>query len=499
MQVLSEGKKFERYRILRPLGSGISASSYLAEDTRQQRAVMLKLIHNWSPLSDAARRRFFRELQNTSSLAHPRIAPILNYGEVQGQLFVARMFIPSGSLLNDIGRTTLRPPLGVPTAIEYGLQIAEALFYIHQMGCVHGSLTHSNILINSDPSADAKLQLMLSDTSLATFVRNHGKPQFSYLPITIAPEQLRGQSVQASDQYALAILLYCWLAGHPPFIGSSEEIGRLKNQEAILPFSHFAIDASEELERSLHRALSAHPKNRYATIGEFAQSLKRIQRTKKQAQSILQTSTILTPQSTQHPEPVRRIEPDAPHPQPDPESTPQIQPATPTEPQPAGPLPPAPDIAPGLPDATPFTQPDAPIQPVPLPDPAPDKDAPQPPAPSKDAWIVITSPTQTEPVTYSITQPETSLGRAGASDILLENDNTISRHHAMICKNDQHYIIYDCRSTDGILINGQKLTEESGTILKNGDQITIGRYTLTFYRSLPPDVIKNNEKEIAHL
>jgi len=62
MFALAVGQKFERYRVIRLLGSGLSGTTYEAEDIMLHRKVALKLIHPWSILPDSARRQFFRDM-----------------------------------------------------------------------------------------------------------------------------------------------------------------------------------------------------------------------------------------------------------------------------------------------------------------------------------------------------------------------------------------------------------------------------------------------------
>src|SRR5215472_18187439 len=104
MPTLEKGQMFERYRIKRWLGSGVSGESYEAEDSMLLRKVTLKLIHPQSTLLDSARRQFFREMQGISALNHPYLAPVLDYGEINGKLYVARRYTSSGSLLGNEGR-----------------------------------------------------------------------------------------------------------------------------------------------------------------------------------------------------------------------------------------------------------------------------------------------------------------------------------------------------------------------------------------------------------
>ncbi len=101
MPILEEGQVFERYFIIRWLGNGVSGESYEAKDIILQQKVTLKLIHPWTSLPDSARRQFFREMQGIGRLNHSYLAAVLDYGENNGKLYVARRYTTSGSLLGN--------------------------------------------------------------------------------------------------------------------------------------------------------------------------------------------------------------------------------------------------------------------------------------------------------------------------------------------------------------------------------------------------------------
>ena len=154
MPALEIDQSFERYRIIQWVGSGVSGESYEAEDTILHRKVTLKLIQPSSTLPDASRRQFFREMQGISILNHPYLAQVLDYGEFDGRLYVARRFVSNGSLLSNIGRLWFNAPLNVFDAVHYGHQLAQALQFIHNRGHVHGAITLSNILISYNPVSE---------------------------------------------------------------------------------------------------------------------------------------------------------------------------------------------------------------------------------------------------------------------------------------------------------------------------------------------------------
>lgn len=393
MPILEEGQVFERYFIIRWLGSGVSGESYEAKDVMLQQKVTLKLIHPWSLLSDSARRQFFREMQGISRLNHPYLASVLDYGENSGKLYVARRYTSSGSLLGNEGRMWFSPPLNIPDAIRYTHQLAQALEYIHSQGNLHGALTFSNVLVlrgtnvENDPHHEP---FLLSDVGLANFVRRFGQTQAPPLPITAAPEQLGKRVTPASDQFALAVLLFSWLAARPPYLGSPEEIEHQKLTETIASLCSLNTKVISEQEAIVRRALSVYPDERYPSIMTFARAL---------------SATI--------------------------------------------------------------------AEPVPI---------------SGPARFIITSPYAEGSQEVVLEREEVAIGRAGSSDILLEHDTQTSRHHALLKRENDHYIIYDRRSISGVFVNGQKLADNTGHTLVDGDRVRIGNYEVIFRAGTPSPI-----------
>ncbi|MBE3564665.1 MAG: FHA domain-containing protein [Thermogemmatispora sp.] len=276
MPALREGQRFERYRVIRLLGSGVAGESYEAEDTLLLRKVVLKLLHPWAPLSDAARRQFFREMQGISQLTHRYLAPVLDYGELHGALYVARRLFSSGSLLNSDGRLWFSPPLELSAAVSYAQQLAQALQHVHHAGYLHGGLSLTNIMVLRGPNVEGASDyapFMLADVGLAHFVRRFGRLQRPILPVTAAPEQLGGRATQASDQFALAVIVYTWIAGRPPYLGLPEEIAQAKLSESFPSLLSLNPQIPVEIEGVIRRALSVYPEDRYPSVLAFAEAL----------------------------------------------------------------------------------------------------------------------------------------------------------------------------------------------------------------------------------
>ncbi|HEY3991844.1 MAG TPA: FHA domain-containing protein [Ktedonobacteraceae bacterium] len=276
MPTLEDGQLFERYRVHKWLGSGIAGESYEAEDRILQRKVTLKLIHPWATLPDAARRQFFREMQGISLLNHPYLATVLDYGEIEGRIYVARRYVSSGSLLGTNGRFWFHPPLPVANAFKYAHQLAQALQYIHQHGYLHGSFTFANVLVLRGPNSEHETDyapFLMADIGLATFVRRFGHPRIGTFPVSAAPEQLGKRVTPASDQFALAVLLYFWLAGRPPYLGTSSEVEHQKLSEIITPLSILNPGVTLEQDSIVLRALTVYPEDRYPSVLNFTEEL----------------------------------------------------------------------------------------------------------------------------------------------------------------------------------------------------------------------------------
>jgi pSer/pThr/pTyr-binding forkhead associated (FHA) protein len=204
-----------------------------------------------------------------------------------------------------------------------------------------------------------------------------------------------------------------------------------------------------------------------------------------------QPETPNEPGQPSQPDPLPQVTPDVPQPLPEPTPTPDPLPETPqpsetpTEPAPEPDivLPPAPDI----PQPIPETQPIPPIEPTQNNASSlhqsieQDKSIDGEAANLLQASLVITSPYSERPQEVALELQETTLGRAGSSDILLDQDTLTSRHHALLKRDGDRYFIYDQRSANGVMVNGEKIPSETAHELRDGDYITIGEYELVFH------------------
>src|SRR5690349_20031888 len=133
---LSSGSRLGPYEIQSPRGAGGMGEVYRALDTRLQRIVAVKILPSHLSESPEAKERFDREARTISSLNHPNICTLHDVGHQDGLDFLVLEYLEGETLQHRL----LRGALLLKQAIEYGIQIAEALERAHQAGIAHRDL-----------------------------------------------------------------------------------------------------------------------------------------------------------------------------------------------------------------------------------------------------------------------------------------------------------------------------------------------------------------------
>src|ERR671916_3339483 len=202
-----------RYRLVKPLGSGGMADVYLAHDSILDRDVALKVMSTRYASDDEFVERFKREAQSAAALSHANIVSIFDRGESEdGTYYIAMEYLPGGTLKDRIMSRGALPPR---TAAAVALQIAEALCAAHERGVIHRDIKPHNILITE--SGDVKV----TDFGIARAASSSTMTKTGSILGTahyISPEQAMGEAVgPASDLYSLGVVLHEMLTGGVPF------------------------------------------------------------------------------------------------------------------------------------------------------------------------------------------------------------------------------------------------------------------------------------------
>jgi serine/threonine protein kinase len=195
----------DRYRLVRPLGAGGSATVWEASDTALDRTVAVKLLHGSALANPTDRERLRREARALARLAHPRITIVFDYLEqpqpdgTPQPVLVTELL--SGSTLAERLRSG---PLPAAEAAEVCAQLADALRAAHQAGIVHRDVKPANMVLTR---GGVKL-LDFGIAQAATDSNLTGNLAIG-TPACMAPEQLTGRgATPASDVYALGCVLY---------------------------------------------------------------------------------------------------------------------------------------------------------------------------------------------------------------------------------------------------------------------------------------------------
>jgi len=259
------GQQFGNYRLLHLLGRGGFAEVYLGEHVYMQSKAAVKVLYG--PLATSEAQRFLHEAQTLVRLEHTNIVGIKEFDIKEDIPFLVMHYASNGTLHRRHPRGQ-RVPL--ETIVPYVQQVASALQYAHDRQIVHRDVKPENMLI------DNKGNILLSDFGIAVLSsssHSHSSNGQAGTYLYMAPEQISGKALPASDQYALGITVYEWLCGEAPFLGSAAEI-TAKHLHALPPSFHergIAIDP--QVEMVIRHALEKVPQQRFASVREFALAL----------------------------------------------------------------------------------------------------------------------------------------------------------------------------------------------------------------------------------
>jgi eukaryotic-like serine/threonine-protein kinase len=210
-----ESKLFAgRYRSLRRLGHGGSATVFLARDERLEREVAVKRVHG-AEVTPATAQRLWREARIMASLRHPNLVAIYDI-VVDGEDLLLVMEYVEGQTLAEVLASA---PLSWERTAQLLEPVASALDYVHSEGVVHRDLKPSNVLVGDDGS------VKVADLGLATaaeITRITPPGAIMGTPAYMAPEQARpGALTPTADVFALATIAFEALSGTLPRWGRS--------------------------------------------------------------------------------------------------------------------------------------------------------------------------------------------------------------------------------------------------------------------------------------
>lgn len=264
-RMTSIGQLYGHYQIEKPLGYGAFAAVWLGRHQYLGTKAAIKILH--PTFTDEEEARFQAEASIMFRLKHPNIVQALDYGFKFGAPYLIVEYAPFGTLGQLYPRGRAFP---LDAALSYAWQIARGLDYIHARGYIHRDIKPQNLLIGRNR------EILIGDFGIALEAGAMAAREEAAIlgtPTYMAPEQINGHSCFASDQYALAIVIYELLSGTAPFEGTGTDM--VEQHLNSTPLSLRALDSSitPAVEDVIMRGLAKQPEHRYATCCEFVAAL----------------------------------------------------------------------------------------------------------------------------------------------------------------------------------------------------------------------------------
>jgi serine/threonine protein kinase len=264
------GKQVGDYAVTGRIGEGGMGAVYLAED-QSGKKYALKVLLTAQGENEEFKRRFERESRYASSLNHPNIVRVHEFGEQNGQAYMIMEYVEGRDLASEIAAGQLSPARTM-AILE---KIASALDAVHETGLYHRDVKPANVLV-ADDEETGELRPRLTDFGLSK------QPSQDSSPLTsagffvgtcqyVAPEQILAKNLDHRvDVYSLGCLLYECLAGEPPFKRPREEqVLYAHIQDPPPKLTEMRPDLPAEIDDVIAKSLAKDPDERYSTCGEL--------------------------------------------------------------------------------------------------------------------------------------------------------------------------------------------------------------------------------------
>ena len=255
------------------------AEVYLGTHLTLDRAVAVKVMHNYVESDPDLQSRFEREAKVVAGLRHPNIVQIFDYDTAEGHPYIVMEYLMGPSLatyLRELHNHNQRlQPVQIARLL---ITIATALDYAHERGVVHRDIKPGNIILHNKASnisteepITERTEAVLTDFGLvriAQAVTQTASGAVSGTPAYMSPEQAQGMKVDhRSDIYSLGVVLYEMIAGRIPFEGDTSWTLIFKHINEPPPA---VLGIQPAVQKVVDRALAKKPEDRYQTARALA-------------------------------------------------------------------------------------------------------------------------------------------------------------------------------------------------------------------------------------
>ena len=259
-----------RYTLLDELGRGGMASVYRARDEVLDRQVAVKLLHPHLATDTAFLDRFRREARAAAALSHPNVVGVHDWGETDDGAYLVLQLVEGPTLrqlLRQRGQLTAEEAAGIMIPAARGLGAA------HDAGLIHRDVKPENLLLGRDGT------VRVTDFGLARAVASStstfGTDVLVGSPHYLSPEAVSGERLDPrADVYALGVVLFECLTGHPPHSGESAFATAVQHTSHAVPAPSTLVDGIEPgVDDVVRWATAIDRGTRYPTGDDFARAL----------------------------------------------------------------------------------------------------------------------------------------------------------------------------------------------------------------------------------
>ncbi|OZM58549.1 hypothetical protein CIB95_02990 [Lottiidibacillus patelloidae] len=260
------GKRLNaRYQLDQVIGDGGMATVYKAKDVILDRDVAVKVLRPEHGNDPEFIRRFHREAQAATSLAHPNVVSVYDAGEDKELHYIVMELVEGQTLKKYINENK---PLSLTKVINIMTQLTDGIAHAHDNNIIHRDIKPQNILIDNEGTikvTDFGIALASSSYTITHTMSVLGSVHY------LSPEQARGGLVnEKSDIYSLGIVLYELVTGRVPFSGDTAVSVAIKHLQGEVPSPRkWNPNLPQSFENVILKAMARDPKYRYKTVKDM--------------------------------------------------------------------------------------------------------------------------------------------------------------------------------------------------------------------------------------
>ncbi|WP_394836338.1 serine/threonine protein kinase [Pendulispora rubella] len=264
---IQKARKLGQYTLEEKIGEGGMGVVYRAHHAMLRRPTAIKLLQP-DRVGDEAVKRFEREVQLTAELTHPNTITVYDYGRTpDGIFYYAMEFLDGASVQAIVEATGAQPPRRVVHVLR---MITGALSEAHGRGLIHRDIKPANIILSErggTPDVATILDFgLVRDLGNREDVGATFEGKLMGTPMYLAPEVIKDANAAdaRTDIYALGVVAYCMLIGHPPFEGKTifEVCSHHLHSPVVPPSIRLNAPLHAGLEALLLRCLAKDPAER---------------------------------------------------------------------------------------------------------------------------------------------------------------------------------------------------------------------------------------------